>query len=230
MKNKLINSIKISMKPFLNENQIVKLNNTLINELEEFEVYKKDKNLSISESKENYDLLNSFLSAKKVEGCSIRTIHYYKTTLIKMLESVNLKIENITTDDLRKYLADYKNNTNASKATIDNIRRVLSSFFSWLEDEDYILKNPVRRIRKIKTRKVVKEVLSDENFEILRDNCDNIRDLAMIELLASTGIRVGELVNLNIDDVLFNERECVVLGKGDSERLFTLMLKQKSTY
>lgn len=186
MKNKLINSIKISMKPFLNENQIVKLNNTLINELEEFEVYKKDKNLSISESKENYDLLNSFLSAKKVEGCSIRTIHYYKTTLIKMLESVNLKIENITTDDLRKYLADYKNNTNASKATIDNIRRVLSSFFSWLEDEDYILKNPVRRIRKIKTRKVVKEVLSDENFEILRDNCDNIRDLAMIELLAST--------------------------------------------
>lgn len=227
MKNKLINSIKISMKPFLNENQIVKLNNTLINELEEFEVYKKDKNLSISESKENYDLLNSFLSAKKVEGCSIRTIHYYKTTLIKMLESVNLKIENITTDDLRKYLADYKNNTNASKATIDNIRRVLSSFFSWLEDEDYILKNPVRRIRKIKTRKVVKEVLSDENFEILRDNCDNIRDLAMIELLASTGIRVGELVNLNIDDVLFNERECVVLGKGDSERTVYFDAKTK---
>lgn len=227
MKNKLINSIKISMKPFLNENQIVKLNNTLINELEEFEVYKKDKNLSISESKENYDLLNSFLSAKKVEGCSIRTIHYYKTTLIKMLESVNLKIENITTDDLRKYLADYKNNTNASKATIDNIRRVLSSFFSWLEDEDYILKNPVRRIRKIKTRKVVKEVLSDENFEILRDNCDNIRDLAMIELLASTGIRVGELVNLNMDDVLFNERECVVLGKGDSERTVYFDAKTK---
>ena len=144
-----------------------------------------------------------------------------------MLESINLKIENISTDDLRKYLADYKNNTTASKATIDNIRRVLSSFFSWLEDEDYILKNPVRRIRKIKTRKVVKEVLSDENFEILRDNCENIRDLAMIELLASTGIRVGELVNLNINDVLFNERECVVLGKGDSERTVYFDAKTK---
>ena len=124
--------------------------------------------------------------------------------------SVNKKIEFITTDDLRKYLTDYRDGNNASKTTIDNVRRVLSSFFSWLEDEDYILKNPVRRIHKIKTKKVVKEVLSDENFEVLRDNCDNVHDLAMIELLASTGIRVGELVNLNIDDVLFNERECIV--------------------
>lgn len=144
-----------------------------------------------------------------------------------MLDEVGLKIEDITTDDLRKYLADYKDKNNASKSTIDNVRRVLSSFFSWLEDEDYILKNPVRRIRKIKTKKVVKEVISDENFEILRDSCTNIRDLAMIELLASTGIRVGELVNLNIHDVLFNERECVVLGKGDSERIVYFDAKTK---
>ena len=207
------------MKPFLNENQIVKLNNTLINELEEFEVYKKDKNLSISESKENYDLLNSFLSAKKVEGCSIRTIHYYKTTLIKMLESVNLKIENITTDDLRKYLADYKNNTNASKATIDNIRRVLSSFFSWLEDEDYILKSPVRRIHRVKTGTNIKETYSDEVLELMRDNCTELRDLAIIDMLASTGMRVGEMVLLNRDDIDFNERECIVFGKGSKERV-----------
>ena len=144
-----------------------------------------------------------------------------------MLDSLNLRIESITTEDLRNYLADYKNNSNSSKSTIDNIRRVLSSFFSWLEDEDYILKNPVRRIHKIKTKKVVKEIISDENFEILRDNCNNIRDLAMIELLASTGIRVGELVNLNIEDVLFNERECIVLGKGDSERVVYFDAKTK---
>ena len=144
-----------------------------------------------------------------------------------MLRSVNLKIESITTEDLRKYLADYKNQSNASKSTIDNIRRVLSSFFSWLEDEGYISKNPVRRIHRIKTKRVVKDVLSDENFEVLRDKCDNIRDLAMIELLASTGIRVGELVNLNIDDVLFSERECVVLGKGDSERIVYFDAKTK---
>ena len=215
------------MKPFLNENQIIELNNTLKSILKDYEVIKIDKNLTISESIENQELLNNFLSSKQVEGCSERTINYYKTTILKMLDCVKLKIEAITTDDLRKYLSDYKNQTNASKSTVDNIRRVLSSFFSWLEDEDYILKNPVRRIHKIKTRKVVKEVLSDENFEILRDNCTNLRDLAMIELLASTGIRVGELVNLNIDDVLFNERECVVLGKGDSERVVYFDAKTK---
>ncbi|WP_458455930.1 site-specific tyrosine recombinase/integron integrase [Methanobrevibacter sp.] len=227
MKTKLINLIKTKMKPYLNEIQILELNKTLSNVLTGFEVIKKDKNLTFDESKENHELLMNFLSAKQIEGCSERTINYYKTTIFKMLISINLKIENITTDDLRKYLSDYKNQTDASKTTVDNIRRVLSSFFSWLEDEDYILKNPVRRIHKIKTRKVVKEVLSDENFEVLRDNCGNIRDLAMIELLASTGIRVGELVNLNIDDILFNERECVVLGKGDSERMVYFDAKTK---
>ncbi len=227
LKAKLINSIKIKMKPLLNKNQINELNETLKNTLKEYDVIKKNKKLTISEFKENKELLDNFLSSKQVEGCSERTIDYYKTTINKMVDCVNLKIESITTDDLRKYLSDYKNQTDVSKTTIDNIRRVLSSFFSWLEDEDYILKNPIRRIHKIKTRKVVKEVLSDEHFEILRDNCVNIRDLAMIELLASTGIRVGELVNLNIDDVFFNERECIVLGKGDSERIVYFDAKTK---
>ena len=227
MKTELINLIKINMKPYLNEIQLEKLNGYLEIILNDFEVFKKDKFLSTDESKENQELLMSFLSAKQIEGCSEKTIDYYRNTIFKMLESVNLKIESITTDDLRKYLADYKNQSNASKSTIDNIRRVLSSFFSWLEDEGHISKNPVRRIHRIKTKRVVKEVLSDENFEVLRDKCDNIRDLAMIELLASTGIRVGELVNLNIDDVLFSERECVVLGKGDSERIVYFDAKTK---
>ena len=227
MKTKLINSIKVKMKPILNNGQIIELNNVLNDVLSDFEVIKKENNLTITESKQNQELLKIFLSAKEVEGCSQRTIEYYKTTVVKMLKNLNLKIEDISTDDLRKYLSYYKNQNNASKSTTDNIRRVLSSFFSWLEDEGYILKNPVRRIHKIKTKKVVKEVLSDENFEILRDNCNNVRDLAMIELLASTGIRVGELVNLNIDDVLFNERECIVLGKGDSERIVYFDAKTK---
>ena len=227
MKTKVINIIKNEMKPILDKNQTVELENVLISVLNNFNITEKVSNTSTLESNENQDLLDNFLSAKRVEGCSERTITYYRTTIFKMLDEVGLKIEDITTDDLRKYLADYKNKNNASKSTIDNVRRVLSSFFSWLEDEDYILKNPVRRIRKIKTKKVVKEVISDENFEILRDSCTNIRDLAMIELLASTGIRVGELVNLNIDDVLFNERECVVLGKGDSERIVYFDAKTK---
>ena len=215
------------MQHYLNEIQMKKLNGHLEIILNDFEVFKKDKILSNDESKENQELLMSFLSAKQIEGCSEKTIDYYGNTIFKMLESINLKIENITTDDLRKYLSEYKNQSNASKSTIDNARRVLSSFFSWLEDEGYISKNPVRRIHRIKTKRVVKDDLSDENFEILRDKCDNIRDLAMVELLASNGIRVGELVNLNIDNVLFSERECVVLGKGDSERIVYFDAKTK---
>ena len=224
MKNDLINNIKAKMVPFLNEVQLEELDKNLKIILNDFEVFKKDKH---NETKENHELLLSFLSAKGIEGCSQKTITYYKNTIMGMLNSINSRIEDITTDDLRKYLSDYKNESNASKSTIDNIRRVLSSFFSWLEDENYILKNPVRRIHRIKTRRVVKEVLSDENFEVLRDNCTNIRDLAMIELLASTSMRVGELVTLNIDDVLFSERECVVLGKGDSERIVYFDAKTK---
>ena len=227
MKTKVINTVKNKMNKTLEETQIVELENVLKETLKNFEIIKKEKNLSIKDSKKNQDLLEYYISAKRVEGCSERTITYYKTTISKMLEQVNLKIESISTDDLRKYLADYKDNHIVSKTTLDNIRRILSSFFSWLEDEDYILKNPVKRIKKIKTKKVVKEVISDENFEILRDTCSNVRDLAMIELLNSTGIRVGELVNLNIDDVLFNERECVVLGKGDSERTVYFDAKTK---
>ena len=227
MKTKVINTVKNKMNKTLEETQIVELENVLKETLKNFEIIKKEKNLSIKDSKKNQDLLEYYISAKRVEGCSERTISYYKTTISKMLEQVNLKIESISTDDLRKYLADYKDNHIVSKTTLDNIRRILSSFFSWLEDEDYILKNPVKRIKKIKTKKVVKEVISDENFEILRDTCSNVRDLAMIELLNSTGIRVGELVNMNIDDVLFNERECVVLGKGDSERTVYFDAKTK---
>ncbi len=227
MKDELIRLIKTKMEPHLSEIQIYELNRNLRVILSDFEVVKIDKNLPVDVSKENQKLLVSFLSAKEIEGCSQKTITYYKNTIVKMLDEVNLKIENIATDDLRKYLSDYKNQSNVSKSTIDNIRRVLSSFFSWLEDEDYIVKNPVRRIHRIKTKNAVKEVLSDENFEVLRDNCNNIRDLAIIELLASTGIRVGELVNLNINDVSFNERECLVLGKGESERIVYFDAKTK---
>ena len=215
------------MKLYLDENQLLILDETLRKILDDFDIVECETEMTVKESKENSALLINFLASKHIEGCSERTILYYRSTIEKMLEIINKRVEYITTDDLRKYLTDYKNSSNASKTTVDNVRRVLSSFFSWLEDEDYILKNPIRRIRKIKTRKVVKEVLSDENFEVLRDNCDNIRDLSMIELLNSTGIRVGELVNLNIDDVLFNERECVVLGKGDSERTVYFDAKTK---
>nr|WP_295589663.1 site-specific tyrosine recombinase/integron integrase [uncultured Methanobrevibacter sp.] len=216
MKTKIISKIQNQMKPYLNQGQYLKLTNSLLNSLQDIDII--DKNNELSEI-DNFKLLNLFLSAKQVEGCSDKTITYYKSTIEKMLMKIKKQVYNINTDDLRKYLFDHKNEKQSSKTTIDNIRRIFSSFFSWLEDEDYIIKNPVRRIHRVKTGRVVKEVLTDENLEILRDNCEEIRDLAMVELLISTGIRVGELVRLNIEDINFYERECIVFGKGESERI-----------
>ncbi|MFQ8988696.1 MAG: tyrosine recombinase XerC [Intestinibacter sp.] len=175
----------------------------------------------------NEELLNKFISSKEIEGCSTRTLNYYKDNITKMLKKINLPIEEITTEILREYLADYKNNSKAGMVTIDNIRRTLSSFFAWLENEDYIVKSPVRRIHKVKTTKRVKETLTDENLEKLRDTCSNVRDLAILELLISTGMRVGKLTKLNISDMDFKERSCIVLGKGNTEREVYFSAKSK---
>lgn len=166
----------------------------------------------------NQDFMNMFLSAKDIEGCSKRTIKYYKDIIEKFLNNIGKSIKEITTDDIRLYLAYYKENSNCNTVTMDNLRRVFSSFFAWLENEDYIIKSPVRRIHKVKTAITVKETFSDENIEKMRDNCSNIRELAIIELLLSTGMRVGELVNLNIEDLNIEDRSCVVLGKGNKQR------------
>lgn len=166
----------------------------------------------------NEEFMEMFLTAKKIEGCSERTIKYYRVTTIHLLNYLKEPIRKVTTETMRQYLVDYQKINNCGKTTIDNIRRNISSFFSWLEEEDYILKSPMRRIHKIKTKKKVKNIISDEEIEKLRDSCDNIRDTAMVDLLYSTGIRVGELVRLNRKDINFSERECVVFGKGDKER------------
>ena len=166
----------------------------------------------------NHDFLEMFLDAKKIEGCSERTLQYYRVTVAHLLSQTENSVRKVTTEEIRAYLAEYQKNSSCSNVTIDNIRRNISSFFSWLEEEDYILKSPMRRIHKIKTKTVVKSTISDEGIERLRDNCSEIRDLAIIDLLYSTGIRVGELVNLNIDDIDLEGRECIVYGKGDKER------------
>lgn len=168
---------------------------------------------------DNQHYVESFLSSKRLEGCSEKTLHYYESTIQILLDKVQKHVKHVTTDDLRKYLTDYQNDHKSSIVTIDNIRRILSSFFSWLEDEDYIVKSPVRRIHKVKSATTIKETYSDESLELMRDNCNSLRDLALIDILASTGMRVGELVLLNVDDINFNERECVVFGKGDKERI-----------
>lgn len=209
MEEKLVKILN-EMTEYLNISQMKKLQEVLLENLSENKAQKE--NIS------NAEYLTLFLDAKKIEGCSTRTIQYYQVTVERMLKCIETPIRKITTDEIRKYLVEYQKINNCGKVTVDNIRRNISSFFSWLEEEDYILKSPMRRIHKIKTKQQVKETISDEVIERLRDHCKCMRDLAIIDFLYSTGIRVGELVNLNRSEIDFEARECVVFGKGDKER------------
>lgn len=218
MKNTIIQEIEQSLLNYLDNSQLDVLHMVLCRCLDKVEIkVVEDTDIHISEFT-NMELINKFIAAKEIEGCSERTTKYYYATLIKMDSMITKNVTHLTTDDLRMYLTEYQKINNCSKASIDNIRRNLSSFFSWLEEENYILKSPMKRIHKIKTDKVIKETYSDETLELLRDNCNNLRDLAIIDLLSSTGMRVGELVRLNINDIDFENRECVVFGKGNKER------------
>ena len=207
------------MADVLNAAQLKRLQEVLLKHLVKDEPEKK--NIS------NQEYLTKFLEAKKIEGCSERTIKYYRVTVEQLLRKVLDPIRKVTTEQMREYLVDYQKINNCGKTTIDNVRRNISSFFSWLEEEDYILKSPMRRIHKIRAEKLVKNVITDEDIERLRDGCDCLRDVAMIDLLYSTGIRVGELVRLNRSDINFSERECVVFGKGDKERRVYFDAKSK---
>ena len=212
MKNELISTIEQTMAAALTPDQQRLLHHVLQEAMENVTVTPTEN------QNRNEDLLSAFIAAKRVEGCSDRTIRYYESTLRKVLATISKPIPAITTDDLRRYLDQYQQQSHAGKVTIDNVRRILSSFFAWLEDEDHIVKSPVRRIHKVKTAKVVKTIYSDESLEALRDGCQALRDLAIVDLLASTGMRVGELVRLNRADIDFANRECIVFGKGAKER------------
>ena len=217
MKQKFIHSVLQELSKVLDSQQLDFVENTLEHKLHDLDIIEQVTNEELV-NQENDELLTAFLSAKKIEGCSAKTIKYYKSTIDHLFDEIGKTTAEITTNDIRSYLAYYQEQKQSSKVTIDNMRRIFSSFFSWLEDEDYIVKSPVRRIHKVRTDSLVKEVINDECMELLRDNCTEIRDLAMIDLLASTGMRVGELVQMNIDDVDFQERQCKVFGKGNKER------------
>ena len=218
MKENIIQAIIAKMQCDLDYRQMAQLKAVLVSELHNVEIIEKEDCVK-QQTQENEHLLHSFISAKKIEGCSDKTLTYYRNTIERLLVTLSVAICHITTTDIRTYLSNYQEEHQSSKVTIDNMRRIFSSFFAWLEDEDYIAKSPVRRIHKVKTDSLVKEVLSDEQLEQLRDSCANKRDLALIDILSSTGIRVGELVKLNREDIDFHERQCIVFGKGNKERV-----------
>lgn len=211
MYHQIIAAVETAMAPHLSNEQLDILHDTLVQAMQELP------NTAVAEEA-TPDLVQIFLSAKRVEGCSDKTVLYYDSTIRNVLTAVGKDVREVTTDDLRIYLDRYQSTNGVSKVTIDNIRRILSSFFAWLEDEDYITKSPVRRIHKVKTCKTVKETYSDEALELMRDHSECDRDLAIIDLLASTGMRVGELVKLDRSDIDFANRECIVLGKGNKQR------------
>ena len=215
MKNELITDIVQQMLPYLDNSQTKKLQQVLEHALFQYEIIE-----AVAPSNDDSEnLVNIFIAAKRIEGCSEKTLKYYQTTIDAMINAINKSVRHIQTEDLRFYLTQYQKKNQSSRVTIDNIRRILSSFFAWLEDEDHILKSPVRRIHKVKTGTNIKETYNDEELEKMRDNCTELRDLAIIDMLASTGMRIGEMVLLNRIDINFAERECVVFGKGDKERL-----------
>lgn len=216
MKEELITGVMQQMLPYLDNAQLKRLKQVM----EQILFYYEITNAEVKQVEDDSnELMAMFIAAKRIEGCSEKTLKYYQTTIAAMITSLGKNVRHILTEDLRTYLTDYQNSHQSSRVTIDNIRRILSSFFSWLEDEDYIIKSPVRRIHKVKTASSIKETYSDEELEKMRDNCEELRDLAMIDMLASTGMRVGEMVLLNRDDINFTERECKVFGKGDKERV-----------
>ncbi|MBQ6966316.1 MAG: tyrosine-type recombinase/integrase [Lachnospiraceae bacterium] len=216
MKEELITEIMQGMLLYLDNAQLKKLKQVMEHTLFNYDVSSTNTDFGEDDSKA---LIDRFIAAKRIEGCSEKTLKYYQTTIDAMTVSLGKNVRHILTEDLREYLTEYQNRNQSSRVTIDNIRRILSSFFSWLEDEDYIIKSPVRRIHKVRTATNIKETYSDEDLEKMRDNCDGLRDLAMIDMLASTGMRVGEMVLLNREDIDFSERECVVFGKGNKERI-----------
>ncbi len=216
MKEELMEEIMQDMLAYLDNAQMKQLRQVVKHVLCRYDVTELEMK---PEEDDSNNLITRFIAAKRIEGCSEKTLKYYQTTIDAMMAFLGKNIRNIHTEDLRTYLTEYQSKKQLSQVTIDNIRRILSSFFSWLEDEDYIIKSPVRRIHKVKTVSSIKETYSDEDLEKMRDNCEELRDLAIIDMLASTGMRVGEMVLLNREDINFAERECVVFGKGDKERI-----------
>ena len=215
MKEQLISRVQQQMLPYLNNEQLSKLRAAMEYCLHGLEITETDQ----PQEQEQPNAVAAFIAAKRIEGCSEKTLTYYRKTIEAMTAGIGKTPQQITTDDIRQYLTAYQVQRKSSKVTIDNIRRILATFYSWLEDEDYIVKSPVRRIHKVKTAKTIKDTYTDEALELMRDNCGTLRDLAIIDLLASSGMRVGEMVALNRDDINFNERECVVFGKGSKQRL-----------
>ena len=224
----IVDQLRYETNGLTNE-QIRVLKNTLDETFRTYSIEKEqiidDENKTVKEI--NFDAIEEFLQSKRVESKSQTTIYNYGNELRKMFTVVDKDYRKITTEDVRDYMDYRKNKCGLSPTSIQNIRMYLMSFYKWAVINEKIYRNPMDKISTIKREKKVIDTLSDEEAEIIRCSCDNERDLAIIDLLSGSGMRVSELTRLNIRDVNFETNEIKVYGKGAKERICFLTGKAK---
>lgn len=223
-KDQLINGIITSMSDSLSKNQLLILLDTLSNYFDEIEIKPKQTTLS-SEVVNNYDLIKGYLVIKKVAGSADSTLKQYKYILVKFVDDTNCSLLRCDTNMIRVYL--YNLQKRASNTTADNTRRYLNGLFQFLADEGYIEINPCKKIPKIKEEVKIKKFWDDLDIETLRDSCIDKRELALIDLLISTGLRISEVPRIKISDVDWTKRLILIHGKGNKERLVPMSVRAK---
>lgn len=218
MNEKFITEVLQMTMPYLDQEQCKKLNENLHIALQKYEDLKERCTELMDPDNSYMEYLDLFLNRKETEGKSKRTIEQYRLHLSRMLCYFNKSVDKIRENDLFVYLTKYKNIRKVSNTYLNNIRRVFSSFFGWLNNKGFISRNPAIGLEPIKTEKKIRKGFSDEELDKLKRACVQKRDLALIEFMYSTGVRASELVSLNRCDIGFYEKSVIVYGKGSKER------------
>lgn len=217
MKDEIVAAILQEMMPLLNDGQLAALKETIRAKLCAYDIRKKETSVMCTDNNgQNY--LQVFLETFRQNGKSEGTIEQYRLHLSRMLAYIGKNVQQIEDDDLIDYMHRYKQLRKVSGRYLNNMRLVFNSFFHWLQRKKVIQRNPVDGLEPIKYRQVVKKPLSPEELEKVRCACEQERDLAIVEFLYSSAVRVSELTALNRDDIRWESDDVLVLGKGNKER------------
>jgi len=224
-KEEVVRTIIDSLSEHFDDSQLRTIENTLHLNLRDCDLIRKNEETALTtDINPDARAFQMFFVAKKIEGLSKKSLEYYTIILRQFFCVINKPLATITTDDVRYFIATKQS---LSLTSVNNMRHVLLSFFTWLCNEEYIQKNPVLKIKNIKQPKILKRPFSQTEIEELRDACNNLRDRAIIEVLLSTGMRCGELSNANITDIDFSTGEILVTGKGNKQRICYLNASAK---
>lgn len=218
MKQDLINKIAIHMTKYGADIEDVK--SQLIIDMQDYDIIKKETSITVRSEDINEQIFKKFLISKTVNGCSERTIKYYGSELIFIFGKINKPFNEVTTDDLRLYFAYRDKRDKVSKTTQDNELRVLRSFYQFCDVEEYIQKDPTKKIEKIKVDKKRKEAFTELEIEKMRYLLRTNREKAIFETLLATGCRISELVAIKLSDI--DGRKVLVTGKGNKQRFVYL--------